>query len=159
MARALTEKFRQGDVPLVFVVTAPDRYDSPQARAVATDIIDTLGDPDMSPTSPPWNLRRRPGGSTQCRQRSGLIVTGIVGARGRPAKATHRELTDEIAGDRDGITVLASGPAMVNLQVTEQSKQRPPGAGGHRGAAQLPGVDLGVRRPFRRRAPAIVVRG
>ena len=38
----LTEKFGQGDVPLVIVVSGPDRFDSPRVRAVADDIIDTL---------------------------------------------------------------------------------------------------------------------
>jgi RND superfamily putative drug exporter len=42
VAKLLTEKFGRGDVPLVIVVTAPDRYDSPQARAVATNAIDIL---------------------------------------------------------------------------------------------------------------------
>ena len=57
VARALTEKFGQGDVPLVFVVTAPDRYDSPQARAVATDIIDTLErSGHVAGVTSPWNL-------------------------------------------------------------------------------------------------------
>lgn len=41
-ARILTEKFDQGDVPLVIVVSAPEGYDSPQARQVATSVIDTL---------------------------------------------------------------------------------------------------------------------
>ncbi len=42
VADILTEKFGQGDVPLVIVVTAAEGYDSPQARAVATDVIDQL---------------------------------------------------------------------------------------------------------------------
>ena len=41
-ARQLTEKFGEGDVSLVFVVTDPDGYDSPQAKAVATAAIETL---------------------------------------------------------------------------------------------------------------------
>ncbi len=124
VARALTEKFGQGDVPLVFVVTAPDRYDSPQARAVATDIIDTLErSGHVADVTSPWNLPSQAGaGLLSADKRSGLIVTGIVGAEAVQQRYT-KELTDEIAGDRDGITVLAGGPAMVNLQVTEQSKR------------------------------------
>ena len=41
-AALLNQKFGQGDVPLAIVVTAPDRFDSPRARAVAEDIIETL---------------------------------------------------------------------------------------------------------------------
>ena len=40
--KLLTEKFGEGDVQLVIVVSAPDRFDSPQARVVATDIVDRL---------------------------------------------------------------------------------------------------------------------
>ena len=41
-ARILTEKFDQGDVPLVVVVSAPDGYDSPQAQRVAQSVIERL---------------------------------------------------------------------------------------------------------------------
>ena len=55
-------------------------------------------------------------------QKSGLIVTGIVGAEAEQQSYT-KELTDAVVGDRDGVTVRAGGTAMVNLQVTEQSKR------------------------------------
>ena len=51
-----------------------------------------------------------------------LIVAGITGDA-KQQQATTRSLVDEVAHDRDGIVVRASGPAMVNLQITEQSRR------------------------------------
>jgi RND superfamily putative drug exporter len=120
----LTDKFGRGDVPLVIVVTAPDRYDSPKARAVAVEVIDQLkrsghvATINSAWTAPP------PAASAlvSSDKKSGLIVTGIVGPESKQ-QAYTKELTDAIVGERDGIVVRAGGAAMVNLQVTEQSKR------------------------------------
>jgi RND superfamily putative drug exporter len=123
-ARLLTENFGQGDVSLVIVVTAPDRYDSPAATVVATSIVDRLtnsgyvADVTSAWTAPPAAAAAL----LSADKRSGLIVTGIVGAEPEQQSRT-KELTDAITGDRDGVQVRAGGTAMVNLQVTEQSKR------------------------------------
>jgi RND superfamily putative drug exporter len=124
VAGLLTEKFGKGGVSLVIAVTAPDRYDSPRARAVADDVIDRLArsghvaDINSAWTSP------EPAASTlvSADQKSGLIVTGIVGPESRHQSYT-KEITDAVIGERDGVVVRAGGAAMVNLQVTEQSKR------------------------------------
>jgi RND superfamily putative drug exporter len=124
VAKLLTEKFGRGDVPLVIVVTAPDRYDSPQARAVATNAIDILeASGHVATVTSAWTAPP-PAASAlvSADKRSGLIVTGIVGPESRQ-QAYTKELTDAIAGERDGVVVRAGGAAMVNLQVTEQSKR------------------------------------
>ena len=123
-ARMLTDKFGQGDVPLVIVVAAPDRYDSPKAKAVALGVIDTLNrSGHVAPVSSPWTLPPPAGaGLLSADQKSGLIVTGIVGPEAELQRYT-KELTDAVVGERDGVSVLAGGTAMVNLQVTDQSKQ------------------------------------
>jgi len=123
-ARLLTDKFGQGDVALVIVVAAPDRYDSPQARAVATEVIDTLNrSGHVSAVSSPWTLPPPAGaGLLSTDQKSGLIVTGIVGTEAQQQRYT-KELTDAVVGERDGVSVRAGGTAMVNLQITEQSKR------------------------------------
>ena len=120
----LTDKFGRGDVPLVIVVTAPDRYDSPKSRAVAVEVIDQLkrsghvATINSAWTAPP------PAASAlvSSDKKSGLIVTGIVGPESKQ-QAYTKELTDAIVGERVGIVVRAGGAAMVNLQVTEQSKR------------------------------------
>ena len=124
VARLLTEKFGQGDVPLVIVVTAPDRYDSPRARTVATDVIAELTrSGHVANITSAWTT---PGPAASALvsadKRSGLIVTGIVGPESRQ-QAYTKEITDAVVGERDGVTVRAGGAAMVNLQVTEQSKR------------------------------------
>ena len=124
VAGLLTEKFGRGGVSLVIAVTAPDRYDSPRARAVADGVIYRLASSghvayiNSAWTSPP------PAASAlvSADQKSGLIVTGIVGPENRQ-QAYTKELTDAVVGERDGVTVRAGGAAMVNLQVTEQSKR------------------------------------
>ncbi|MBU3705383.1 MAG: MMPL family transporter [Mycobacterium sp.] len=124
VARLLTEKFGQGDVPLVIVVTAPDRYDSPRARTVATDVIaELIRSGHVANITSAWTTPG-PAASTlvSADKRSGLIVTGIVGPESRQ-QAYTKEITDAVVGERDGITVRAGGAAMVNLQVTEQSKR------------------------------------
>ena len=123
-AKLLTDKFGLGDVSLVIVVTAPDRYDSPGARAVALDVIDQLKSSGHAATiTSAWTAPPPAAAAlVSADRRSGLIVTGIVGPESKQQTYT-KELTDVIVGDRDGIVVRAGGAAMVNLQVTEQSKR------------------------------------
>jgi RND superfamily putative drug exporter len=120
----LSEKFGRGDVPLVLVVTAPDTYDSPQARAVATEAIETLSrSGHVADIQSAWTS---PGPAAAALvsndKKSGLIVTGVVGPESRQ-QALTKELTDVLVGERQGVLVRAGGTAMVNLQVTEQSKR------------------------------------
>ncbi len=124
VARLLTDKFGQGDVPLVIVVTAPDRYDSPRARTAATGVIAELTRSGHVATITSAWTTPEPAASAlvSADKRSGLIVTGIVGPEGKQQEYT-KAITAPIVGDRDGISVRAGGAAMVNLQVTEQSKR------------------------------------
>ncbi|HPY23326.1 MAG TPA: MMPL family transporter [Mycobacterium sp.] len=123
-ARLLTEKFGQGNVPLVIVVTAPDRYDSPRTVVVVTGILDQLDKSGkVAGVTSAWTTPQPANAALlSADQRSGLIVTGIVGDEARQ-QAYTKELTEAIVGDRNGVQVLAGGAAMVNLQVTEQSKR------------------------------------
>ena len=123
-ARLLTEKFGQGNVPLVIVVTAPDRYDSPRTVVVVTGILDQLDKSGkVAGVTSAWTTPQPANAALlSADQRSGLIVTGIVGDEARQ-QAYTKEITEAIVGDRNGVQVLAGGAAMVNLQVTEQSKR------------------------------------
>ena len=120
----LTAKFDQGDVPLVVVITAPDRFDSPRTRAIADDVIATLKNSghvagiNSAWTSPPTAAAAL----VSKDRRSGLITTGIVGTEAQQQTYT-KSLTDRIDGERDGIVVRSGGTAMANLQITEQSKR------------------------------------
>jgi len=123
-ADLLTEKFGQGDVPLVIVITAPDRFDSPQARSVAEATIDELTrSGHVATITSAWTAPPAAASAlVSVDKKSGLIITGVVGPEGKQQTYT-RELTDAIDGDRGGIIVRAGGAAMVNLQITEQSKR------------------------------------
>ena len=122
--RALTEKFGTGDVPLVFVVTAPDRFDGPAARAVAADVIDELQRSGRVATiTSAWTAPPAAAAAlVSSDATAGLIVTGVVGSESQQ-QAYTKELADRVTGERDGVTVRAGGAAMVNLQITEQSKR------------------------------------
>ncbi|WP_059017014.1 MMPL family transporter [Mycobacterium sp. M26] len=122
-AKLLTEKFGQGDVQLLVVVTAPDRFDSPQARAAATEVIDRLQrSGHVATITSPWTSPPPvAAGLVSTDKKSGLIVTGVVGDEDKLQSYT-KTLSEDIARDSDGIVVRSGGTAMVNLQVTEQSQ-------------------------------------
>ncbi len=122
-AKLLTEKFGQGDVQLLVVVTAPDRFDSPQARAAATDVIDKLQrSGHVATITSPWTSPPQAATALVSQdQKSGLIVAGIVGEESKQQSYT-KSLSEQIARDSDGIVIRSGGTAMVNLQVTEQSQ-------------------------------------
>jgi RND superfamily putative drug exporter len=122
--QVLTDKFGQGDLQMLITITAPDNVTSGAARAVGIDIVEHL---TASPhvmnvtsawTAPPAAARRlisRDG-------KSGLIVAGITGGESK-AQDYAKALSDEVAHDRDGVTVRSGGVAMVNAQITAQSQR------------------------------------
>jgi putative drug exporter of the RND superfamily len=107
----------------LIIVSAPDRFDSPQARAVATDIIGRLQQSGhVAKVSSAWTSPPPAAAALVSRDRkSGLIVAGITGDAGEQ-QARTKSLVDQVAHDRGEVVVRAGGPAMVNLQITEQSK-------------------------------------
>ncbi|AQT81495.1 hypothetical protein B1R94_22930 [Mycolicibacterium litorale] len=122
-AQLLTDKFGQGDVQLLVVVTAPDRYDSPAGRAAALDVIDQLKrSGHVAGISSAWTSPAKAAAALVSRDhKSGLIVAGITGDDSSQQTYT-KDLSDRITRDRDGIVIRTGGTAMVNLQVTEQSQ-------------------------------------
>jgi RND superfamily putative drug exporter len=119
----LTEKFHQGDVQLLIVVSTPDGIDSAAARAVGDEIVDKLrSSPHVAQVSSPWTAPPAAAADLVSRDRtSGLIVAGITGDESRQQKYAT-ELSDQVARDHDGVTVRSGGTAMVNVQITEQSQ-------------------------------------
>ncbi|GAY14849.1 MMPL family transporter [Mycobacterium sp. shizuoka-1] len=122
-AQLLTDKFGQGDVQFLVVVTAPDRFDSPAARAAGLDVIDQLKrSGHVVGISSPWTSAPQVVPSLVSRdQKSGLIIAGITGDEA--SQQTYaKDLSEAISGDRNGVVVRTGGTAMVNLQVTELSQ-------------------------------------
>jgi uncharacterized membrane protein YdfJ with MMPL/SSD domain len=119
----LTEKFGQGDVQLLFVVTTPDGYTSAAARVVGTDIADQLGrSAHVTSVTSVWTAPPGAAASLVSKDgKSGLIVAGIGRGEAESQKYAD-ELSGQIAHDRNGVTVRAGGVAMVNTQITEQAQ-------------------------------------
>jgi uncharacterized membrane protein YdfJ with MMPL/SSD domain len=120
----LTDKFGQGDARLLIVVSTPDGFDSAAARAVGTQIADQLhGSPHVASVTSAWTAP--PAAVAELVSKdgmSGLIVAGISGGE-NDAQNYARSLTDQLAHDRNGVTVRSGGVAMVNVQITRQAQR------------------------------------
>jgi putative drug exporter of the RND superfamily len=120
----LTDKFGQGDLRLLITVCSRDGFASGPARAAGTDIAGQL---DRSPHVPSvasaWTVP--PEAATELVSRDGkcgLIVAGINGGKNNAQKYADT-LSDEVAYDRNGVTLRSGGLAMVNRQITELSQR------------------------------------
>ena len=120
----LTDKFGQGDLQLLITVCAPDGFASGPARAAGTDIAGQLSrSPHVPSVASAWTVP--PEAATELVSRDGkcgLIVAGITGGKNNAQKYADT-LSDEVAHDRDGVTVRSGGLAMVNRQITELSQR------------------------------------
>ena len=121
-ARLLTEHFGRGDVEMVIVVSSPDGVDSPAVRTVARDIVTALDEnPHVAEISSAWSSPVAPDLISTDRT-AGLIVAGITGTEAQ--QQTYAEdISEQVSGERDGVTVRTGGTAMVNVQITEQSQR------------------------------------
>ena len=122
--QVLTDKYHQGDVQLLVVVSTPDGIDSAPARAAGNDIVDQLrSSPHVAQVTSPWTVPPPAAADLVSRDRTaGLIVAGITGDESQQQKYA-KELSDEVSHDRDGVTVRSGGTAMVNVQLTDQSQR------------------------------------
>jgi putative drug exporter of the RND superfamily len=123
-ATLLTDKFRQGDVQLLILVSTPDGIDAPAARAAGTDIVDQLRrSAHVVSVTSAWTAPPPAAAELVSRDRtSGLIVAGITGDESSQQKYA-KALSDELAHDRGGVTVRSGGVAMLNVQITKQSQR------------------------------------
>jgi len=119
----LADTFGQGDAQMIFVVSDPAGYGSDAARATGLDIVDQLKrSSHVTTVASAWTAppEARAGLISRDR-RSGLIVAGVSGD-GTAAQANAKALSDLLAHDRDGVTVRSGGAAMLDVQITEQSR-------------------------------------
>ena len=120
----LTDKFRQGDVQLLVVVSSPDGVDSADARATGTRIVDELRQsPHVANVTSPWTTPQAAAADLVSRDRSaGLVVAGINGNEAQQ-QTYAKELSEQIAANGGDVTVRSGGTAMVNVQITDQSQR------------------------------------
>lgn len=120
----LASTFGQGDMPLLITVSSPDGANAAAARAVGTEIVQTLSQASTVATvSSPWTAPPSAAASLISKDgTTGLIVAGITGGdNGAPKNAGV--LMRKVVHDRDGVTVRAGGEAAMMLQITEQSEK------------------------------------
>jgi putative drug exporter of the RND superfamily len=122
-AQLLTERFNQGDVPLIFTATSQQGAQGQAARAVGVDIVEQLRrSPYVANVTSAWTAPPSAAAALVSRDgNSGLIVAGINGGESDAWKHA-KVLADQLAHDRDGVRVRAGGMAMVDAQITDQTQ-------------------------------------
>ena len=121
-AKLLSDKFGQGDMPMIISVTSDGGVESPAARAVGTDIVQRLqASPHVAQVTSAWTTPSAPSliGKDH---RIGLIVAGISGSDNETQKYA-KQLADQLVHDRDGVTVRAGGEATIYWQIEAQTKK------------------------------------
>jgi len=123
-SQLLTDRFGQGGVQLLVVVSTSAGVGSPQARAVGTDIVDQLRrSPHVASVTSPWTAPPPAARDLVSKDStSGLIVAGITGTESDQQKYA-KQLSQQVTRDKDGVTVRSGGIAMVNVQITDQSQR------------------------------------
>src|SRR5689334_24881766 len=122
--KMLVHKFGQGDMQLLITVTSEGGAQSPEARAVGTDIAGQLrGSPYIADVTSAWTAPLSAAPALVSKDgKTGLIVAGITGGESGAQKHA-KELTDRLVHDRDGVTVRAGGEAMTYVQINAQSEK------------------------------------
>jgi uncharacterized membrane protein YdfJ with MMPL/SSD domain len=120
-SRLLTEKFGESDQQLLLVVTAPGGADSGHARAVGTDIVQQLQRSRfVLQVWSPWTATPQAAARLVSNDgKSGLIVANLTGGENNAQKYAE-SLCNELAHDRDGVTVRAGGLAIAYAQINKQ---------------------------------------
>ncbi len=123
-AQLLAGKFGQGDVQMLVTVSASGGIDSAAARAAGTDILTTLrNSPHVVNLTSPWTVPPPAAAALMSKDRTvGLITAGIEGSENQQ-QIYARELSDQLNRDRDGVKVQTGGLAMLEVQITEQSRR------------------------------------
>ncbi len=122
----LTEKFGQGDVQLLFLVTAPDGVDGPAARDAGLDIVRQIEDePYVVDVVSAWTAPPGAADLVSTDGQSGLVVAGISGGE-KEAPQRGQAIADAVAESvlprHDDVTVLSGGSAMVYSQINSQTQ-------------------------------------
>ena len=123
-ARLLSEKFGQGDMPMLISVTSDDGAQSTPASTVGTDIVTQLkASPNVADVTSAWTA---PPSAVQALVskdgKTGLIVAGITGGESGAQKHA-KTIAEQVVHDRDGVTVRAGGEAMLYVQVNGQTER------------------------------------
>ena len=124
----LTDKFGQGDVQLLFMVTAPDGVRGAAAGAAGLDIVSQIKDaPYVVDVVSPWTAPPQAAVDLISRDgRSGLVVAGISGGEKEApqrAQALADAVSESVLPRHRDVTVLSGGSAMVYSQINSQTER------------------------------------
>ncbi len=124
--RLLADKFGQGDLQLIFMITAEGGVRSAAARTVATDIVEQLHhSPFVGAVSSTWTAP--PAGAAALASKdgkSGLVIAAIAGggSQGQEhAIALVRQLVVQHAGVTVRAAALRTPPSAVNMKINCRS--------------------------------------
>jgi RND superfamily putative drug exporter len=125
--KMLVDKFGQGDMQLLISVTDSQSAGGARgaaARSVGTDIASRLkASPYVADVTSAWTAPAPAAPALISTDgRTGLIVAGITGGESGAQKHA-KTLTDELAHDRDGVTVRAGGEVMTYVQINGQTEK------------------------------------
>ncbi len=122
-AHLLSEKFDQTDQQLLFTVSDPAGATSAAASAVGSDIVARLmASPNVLGVTSPWTSP--PAAAAELISTdgtTGLVVATMDGGENK-AQVYAAPLAEQLAGTRDGVTVLAGGSALIYKQINDQTK-------------------------------------
>jgi uncharacterized membrane protein YdfJ with MMPL/SSD domain len=120
----LSQKFGQGDMSMLITITSERGALGPQARAVATDLVQRLqNSANVGQVRSAWTVPPAAAQSFISKDgKTGLIVAAISGGETN-AQNNAKRLSDELVHDRDGVMVRAGGNATVYWQVNEQTRK------------------------------------
>ncbi len=119
----LADKFGQSGQQMLILLTAPAGANSEQARKVGTDLVGQLQrSPLVLNVSSAWTAPPQAAADLVSTDgKSGLIVVNLKGGENFVQK-NAQTLSDQLVHDRDGVTVIAGGPAMQYAQINKQNQ-------------------------------------
>ncbi|WP_068274560.1 MMPL family transporter [Aldersonia kunmingensis] len=119
----LVDNFGGAEPNLVFLVDAPDGVDSPAAEAAGAHIVDTLKSAEyVDPASVQsyWTSPSDLASAFRSRTAHTALITAHVDGDDTTAPARATELSEDLTGTTDGITVRAGGMTMAYHEINDQ---------------------------------------
>jgi putative drug exporter of the RND superfamily len=124
VADLMSSKFGQGDLQMVFTVGGPGGARGPAVSAAGADMVGQLKSYSfVADVASPWTVPAPSAAELVSRDgTTGLVVVGIDGG-GSASQRFAKELADRFAGNHNGVTVTAGGPAMAYVEINAQSER------------------------------------
>lgn len=117
----LADKFHQGDMELVLLISSETGMKAGIAHLIGTDIARQLAEsPYVFQVASPWQPQPTPG-TLSGDGKTAMIIAALKGDQNTAAKQAQT-LADRFVLDRDGVSVQAGGSAMVYAQINQQTE-------------------------------------